>query len=180
MQPEIRRIRSDEGLKLRSLRLHALADAPMAFGSTLAREKSFQEHVWHERAAGGASGADRVTFIVERDGEWLGLASGIAQDPSSPADPGPFLVGMFVDEAARGQGLGAALVEAVAAWARAREATRLYLWVTSTNTPAVALYSRCGFQRTGNTQPLPHCPSVTEFQMVRALEESPRPGAGAR
>jgi len=94
IQPELRRIRSDEGLKLRSLRLRALADAPIAFGSTLAREESFLENVWHERAAGGASGADRVTFIVERDGEWLGLASGIATDPSNPADPGPFLVGM--------------------------------------------------------------------------------------
>ena len=169
MKPGLRRIRSDEGCKLRSLRLRALADAPMAFGSTLTREESFPENVWHERAAGGASGTDRVTFVVERDGEWLGLASGIAKDPSNPADPGPFLVGMFVDPAERGHGLGAALVEAVVAWARARGATRLYLWVTSTNTPAIALYSRCGFRRTGDTQPLPHAPSVTEFQMVRDL-----------
>jgi GNAT superfamily N-acetyltransferase len=169
MNPELRRIRSDEGLKLRSLRLRALADAPMAFGSTLTREEAFPENVWHERAAGGASGADRVTFIVERDGEWRALASGIAKNPNNPADPGPFLVGMFVDAAERGHGLGAALVEAVATWARARGATRLYLWVTSTNTQAIALYSRCGFRRTGDTQPLPHFPSVTEFQMVRDL-----------
>jgi GNAT superfamily N-acetyltransferase len=141
----------------------------MAFGSTLTREESFPEDVWHERAAGGASGVDRVTFIAERDDEWLGLASGIAKDPSSPTDPGPFLVGMFVDSAERGQGLGAALVEAVAAWARSRGAPRLYLWVTSTNTPAIVLYSRCGFQRTGDTQPLAHSPSVLEFQMVRDL-----------
>ncbi len=141
----------------------------MAFGSTLAREESFSENVWRERAAGGASGADRVTFIGERDGEWLGLASGIAKDPSSPADPGPFLVGMFVDSAERGQGLGAALVEAVAGWARSRGAARLYLWVTSTNTPAIGLYSKCGFQRTGDSQPLPHSPSATEIQMVRDL-----------
>ena len=169
MDPELRRIRSDEGLKLRSLRLRALADAPMAFGSTVTREESFSENVWHERAAGGASGADRVTFIIERAGEWLGLASGIAKDPSNTADPGPFLVGMFVDSAERGHGLGAALVEAVAGWARSRGAGRLYLWVTSTNAPAIALYSKCEFRRTGDTQPLPHSPSVTEIQMVRDL-----------
>ena len=144
----------------------------MAFGSTVTREESFSENVWHERTAGGACGADRVTFIIERDREWLGLASVIAKDPSNPADPGPFLVGMFVDSAERGHGLGAALVEAVAGWARSRGAGRLYLWVTSTNAPAIALYSKCEFRRTGDTQPLPHSPSVTEIQMVRDLRLS--------
>jgi GNAT superfamily N-acetyltransferase len=141
----------------------------MAFGSTLAREESFPESVWRERAAGGASGTDRVTFIAEREGEWLGLASGIATDPGSPSALGPFLVGMFVDPAARRHGLGAVLVEAVVEWAGSRGAARLYLWVTSTNDPAIALYSKCGFRRTGDTQPLAHSPSVTELQMVREL-----------
>src|SRR5262245_23901545 len=50
---EIRRIRADEGLRLRALRLRALADAPQAFGSTLAREHAFVDSTWHERAAGG-------------------------------------------------------------------------------------------------------------------------------
>ena len=168
MNPDLRRIRSDEGFKLRTLRLRALADAPMVFGSTRAREESFPDDVWHARAAGGASGLDRATFIAERDGEWLGLASGIAS-AGSATDPGPFLVGMFVDAAARGQGVGAALVETVVAWARSRGAERLYLWVTATNTPAIALYSRRGFRRTGDTQPLPHSPRVIEFQMVRDL-----------
>jgi len=44
----------------------------MAFGSTLAREQAFPDDVWHERAAGGASGADRVTFIAERHDRWVG------------------------------------------------------------------------------------------------------------
>src|SRR4029077_7858571 len=48
MSWKIRRIRPDEGL--RALRLHALADAPEAFGLTLAREEAFPEEVWHERA----------------------------------------------------------------------------------------------------------------------------------
>jgi hypothetical protein len=90
----IRRIRADEGLKLRAFRLSALADSPMAFGSTLAREEAFPELVWHERAAGGASGADRVTFIAEEHGEWIGLATGLANDPDDPNDPWPVLVGM--------------------------------------------------------------------------------------
>src|SRR5262245_58853427 len=165
----IRRIRRDEGLRLRALRLSALADAPMAFGSTLAQEEGFPEHVWHERAAYGAAGGDRVTFVAERDSEWIGLATGLAHNPDDPNDPRPVLVGMFVTPAVRGRGVGVALVEAVVAWARERRATALCLWVTSTNSSAIALYTKCGFHRTGQTKPLVHSPSVTDFKMVRDL-----------
>ena len=166
MTVKIRRIRGDEGLALRALRLHALADAPTAFGSTLAREEEFPESVWYERAAGGASGTDRVTFIAERDARWIGLATGLASDPDAH---GPVLVGMFVDPAERRHHVGWALVEAVIGWARSRGDSQLSLWVTATNTPAIALYERCGFRATGESRPVGHTPSLTEIRMMRAL-----------
>ena len=153
---------------MRALRLHALNDAPMAFGSTLAREEAFTESVWHERAVGGASGTDLVTFIAEEGPQWIGLATGLAYDPENRGHA-PMLAGMFVDPAKRGKGVGGELVKAVAAWARAQGATSLYLWVTATNTPAIALYERCGFARTAESQPLPHSPLILEFLMVRDL-----------
>ncbi len=168
MNVEVRRIRPDEGLRLRALRLRALADSPMAFGSTLAREEAFPARVWHERAAGGAAGDERVTFIAERDGEWVGLATGLADDEEGSE---PMLVGMFVDPAERGRSVGRALVEAVTAWARARGAGRLSLWVGSANNPAIALYAACGFRPTGDTQPLAHTPSLTELRMVSDLRQ---------
>ena len=79
------------------------------------------------------------------------------------------LAGMFVDPTKRRKGVGEELVKAVAAWARAQGATSLYLWVTATNTPAIALYERCGFARTPESQPLPHSPLILEFLMVRDL-----------
>jgi len=169
MKATIRRIRQDEGLRLRLLRLAALADAPMAFSSTLESEEAFPEQLWHERAERAAVGADRVTFVAERDGEWIGLATGLANDPDDPNDPRPILVGMFVAPAARGRGIGHALVEAVVAWARDRRATALIFCVTSTNHSAIKLYTNCGFRRTGQMRPVVHSPSVTEFQMVRDL-----------
>ena len=150
----VRRIRGDEWPKLRAFRLRALAEAPTEFGSTLAREEAFPEQTWRDRAERGAAGAEGVTFIAQRDGEWVGLATGLARDPEDPDDPRSVLVGMFVAPSARERGVGAALVEAVVAWARARRAVGLSLWVTATNSPAIALYEKCGFHRTGESKPL--------------------------
>jgi len=167
MTPTIRRIHRHEGPSLRAFRLRALADSPLAFGSTLAREEAFTDDVWRQRAERGASGADNVTFVAEQDRGWLGIATGLASDPDVPDDPRPELVGMFVRPEARGLGIGAALVNAVVDWARKRQATALCLWVTASNAPAVALYEKCGFRRTGESKPLAHSPALALFRMVR-------------
>jgi GNAT superfamily N-acetyltransferase len=169
MTLSIRRIRADEWQRLRALRLRALAGAPMAFSSSLAREEAFPDDLWRERAAAGAEGDDRVTVVAEQDGELVGLATGLL-----PGAPGtdvtvPTLVGMFVDGSVRRQGAGAALIEQIAAWVRDRGQNRLALWVTSTNEAAIALYRRCGFHATRQTRPLPHTPTETEDEMVRHL-----------
>jgi len=165
---EIRRIRADEGLRLREVRLRALADAPTAFGSSLAREQTFPESTWHERAADGAAGSDRVTFVAEEAGQLVGLATGVARHQDGP-DHSPMLIGMFVDSTQRGRGVGAALVERVTEWARTLAAPHLYLWATSTNRPAIALYEKCGFSQTRETRPLEHTPSLREVLMKRSL-----------
>jgi GNAT superfamily N-acetyltransferase len=168
MMPDIRRIRADEGPRLRALRLRALAETPLAFGSTLAREQGFADALWQERASGASAGCERATFVAERDGQWLGLATGLAS-PDDGHSTGPLLVGMFVDASVRRLGAGAALVEAVAAWARACGASQLALWFTAGNEPAERLYRRCGFRPTGVTRPLAHTPGLVERQMVRDL-----------
>jgi GNAT superfamily N-acetyltransferase len=164
MPPIVRRIRPDEGLRLRALRLRALADAPWAFGSTLAREAAFAEAVWQERAARGAAGEEGVTYVAEDGDRWIGMATGLVAN-----GPRLDLVGMFVEPAVRGRRVGVALVEAVAEWARERGTAHLYLWATSTNQAALALYHRCDFKKTGRSQPLDHTPSLLELEMVRDL-----------
>jgi len=163
----IRRIRPDEWASLRALRLRALTDAPLAFGSTLARESTFADDAWHDRARRGASGTDGVTFVAELDGRWMGIASGLPNDSDAPDDPRAVLVGMFVVPEARGRGVGVALVEAVVGWARERGADGLGLWVTATNETAIALYTRCGFRRGSERRPLPHTPAFEMLRMVR-------------
>ncbi len=162
----VRRIRVDEAARLRMLRLRALADAPLAFGTTLAEEQVRPESMWHDRAAQGAAGESRITFFAERDGRAIGLATGVVSD-EDPEDID--VVGVWVDPAARRQGTGAALVEAVVAWARERGAQRAALWVTETNIPAITLYVGLGFHATGEAEPLPHAPGLREIRMVRDL-----------
>jgi GNAT superfamily N-acetyltransferase len=164
----VRRIRPDEGLRLRTLRLRALADAPMAFGSTLREEAGFAEEIWHSRASRGASEDDRATFVAERSGDWVGIATGLAQDPDGGA--GAVLVGMFVAPEARRVQVGMSLVKAVIGWAQARGERQLRLWVTDTNAPALALYRRAGFRPTGRSRPVPHTPSLSELEMIRDVE----------
>ena len=70
---------------------------------------------------------------------------------------------------------------AVVGWAasRGRRATSVHLWVTETNAPARALYQRCGFALTGERQPLPSDPGISEVAMARPLAVAPavRPAA---
>jgi ribosomal protein S18 acetylase RimI-like enzyme len=78
------------------------------------------------------------------------------------------LVSMWVRPSARGLGVGEALVAAAAAWAKANGFGSLFLWVTESNAPARRLYERCGFSPTGESQPLPSDPGLTEIRMSRA------------
>jgi len=102
---EIRQIRGDEGLRLRAIRLRALADSPMAYGSTLAREESCPDALWHERALRGATGDNAVTIVAEQNGLLVGMATGLV-DAESEYGMQPTLVGVFVDGAVRRQGVG--------------------------------------------------------------------------
>ena len=166
---QVRRIKVDEGLRLRALRLQALADAPTAFGSTHAREEKFAEDVWHRRAADGAAGLASVTIVAEQADRLVGMASGLATDATEANVIGPVLVGMFVDRSVRRLGIGEALIESVKTWARSRGHVSLHLWAVSSNAPALALYRRCGFRDNGVTRPLSHTPGLSELQMLVPL-----------
>jgi GNAT superfamily N-acetyltransferase len=167
---EIRQIRPDEGLRLRALRLHALADAPMAYGSTFASEESYPEALWHERAATGAAGRNVVTFVAERGNHLVGMATGIIVGLEAENNLHPTMVGVFVDDSVRRQGVGVELVEQVVSWAQARGWTRLIMWITSGNEPAIRLYRRCRFEFTGTARPNAHTPSLSELEMARTLD----------
>ncbi len=156
MTVTVRPIASGEGATLKAVRLRALADAPLAFGSTHAREADYDDEHWRAWAADGARAERTVWLLVETDSDEddpVGLASGMidAEDPALA-----HLYSMWVAPEARGAGAATTLIEAIAAWATGRGARELRTSVTVGNAAAERLYARAGFEDTGERDPLRH------------------------
>jgi ribosomal protein S18 acetylase RimI-like enzyme len=164
----VRPLRADEWPLLRELRLRALADAPEAFASTHAQEAAAPERMWRERATGGP---EIVTLLAttgpEGDGSAPAGMTTVRLEGGQP--PRGHLLGMWVDPAHRGLGVAGELIDAAAGWARARGATELVLWVVDGNAAALRAYRRAGFGPTGDHQPLPSRPDLTESMLRRPL-----------
>ena len=148
---QIRQAAPDDWAALRRVRLAALAEAPYAFSSTLAREIDRPERHWRARIA------DWPQFIAWAGAEPVGIAAGYAGPADDDSDQAGargswHLVSMWVSPQARGRGIADELVAAVSGCARADGAGRLTLWVTDVNTRARAFYQRMGFRSTGRRQ----------------------------
>jgi ribosomal protein S18 acetylase RimI-like enzyme len=138
---EIRRIRPDDWRLLRDLRLAALAESPHAFGTRLEEAEQNSDSEWQATARASASGDGRAYFFAFNGH----TAAGLVQARRRPPDD-CLLFSMWVSPAARRQGAGARLVDAVAAWGAAWGARRIVLWVIANNEPAHRFYDRIGFR----------------------------------
>lgn len=166
----MRHLGPDDRAVLRSVRLRALADAPSAFGSTVAREEAFTDADWDARLA--TPGA--ATFVaVDAGGTPVGMITGV---PADAAAGGVDLVGLWVDPSARRSGVGDALVACVLAWAAESDLVVVHLCVTEGNEAAERLYRRRGFRRSGRVEVRDRdgCVEIAMESRVGA----DRPGAG--
>ena len=155
-------MRQDEWRELRALRLRALADAPDAFGATLADAEAEPDEAWQERA----DNIGRVTVVAEIDGRLVGMAAGGTApiDASSAA-----LYSMWVEPEQRGTGIASAIVGAIVDWARGAGYESLGLGVTTTNARAIAFYERLGFVDNGMRFPLREGTDLEIQIMIRPL-----------
>ncbi|QIQ04357.1 GNAT family N-acetyltransferase [Streptomyces liangshanensis] len=144
---ELRAVDSDDWAVWRELRLAALAEAPYAFGSTLAQWQGDGDREERWRARLGIPGAHDVIAVV--DGRPAGMASGVPVTGAEGAEDCVELISMWVSPAARGRGVGDSLIGEVVRWAVARGARSLRLSVMPDNGRAVALYERNGFTDAG-------------------------------
>ena len=130
----------------RGLRLEALAEAPYAFGSTLADWSGERDTEARRRA--------RLTTVPFNVVAYLeGKAAGIASGAEGDEDDARELISMWVAPFARGRGVADALVGEVIRWAREQRAAKLVLGVVEDNARARNFYRRLGFLDAGAGYP---------------------------
>jgi GNAT superfamily N-acetyltransferase len=105
-----------------------------------------------------------ATFVAIADGSDVGLVRAASHDQFPDAG---FVISMWVAPEARRQGIGLALLDAVAQWARTKGWTRLLLDVGEKNAPAIALYARMGFVPNGEVGALP--PPRDHIRQIRLV-----------
>lgn len=104
-------------------------------------EREFPQAVYERTWARLMCGDSFHGFAARLDGQLLGITHYLFQ-PSIWTDDVCYLQDLFVDEAARGQGLAQALIEHVAQAARVRGAPKLYWLTHRDNARARGLYDR--------------------------------------
>jgi len=103
----------------------------------------------------GAPGWRRLWGAFAPDGRLLGHID-LRARPEPPAAH-RCLLGMGVDRSARRIGLGQRLIAHACGWARDEAALAwVDLQVLSVNLPAIGLYLRCGFEKTGELSDMFH------------------------
>ncbi|MDE3086327.1 MAG: GNAT family N-acetyltransferase [Acidobacteriota bacterium] len=170
MAATVRRLGPEEWPLLRTVRLHALRDAPLAFGSSFEDEVTRPDDWWT------ASTSTLAWFVAEADGGEggggagelgaVGLAAGW---PGTEPGGCPEVISMWVAGSWRGRGVADELLAAVIGWAVTTGAPALCLAVADGNDRARRFYERAGFRSTGRSEPLRSRPAVCTWEMRLAL-----------
>lgn len=160
MSIAVRRVRADEGGRVRELRLRAVSDpvASIAFLTSYEEEQDRDPAFWDERAAGSATGSAAAMFVAEDGDAWVGSVTVLVRRVGDVDHTGRRLgagradvVGVYVAPEARGSGAIDALLDAAAHWSAGQGFETLSLDVHVDNARAQAVYRRAGFAPTGET-----------------------------
>ena len=87
-------------------------------------------------------------LVAERDGELLGLVHYLFHRSTTAIEPTIYLQDLFTSEAARGKGVGRALINGVYEQARLAGSPRVYWFTFNTNHTAMQLYDKVA-EKTG-------------------------------
>jgi aminoglycoside 6'-N-acetyltransferase len=128
---------------------------------------------WHAREP-----QDEI-LVAAADGQVIGMIDLWLRRPKDPNNARPphveVHVGVSVAPAARGKGVGTALMHAGEAWARAHGAERMDLGLDAANAGALRLYERLGYEVTGHSMSKVIEPDPGTGEPVGAPASAPDP-----
>jgi GNAT superfamily N-acetyltransferase len=107
------------------------------------RETALPEHITRSTWSRFLDVAEPVhALVAESEGALVGLAHFLTHPSTIQIAPSCYLQDLYTVEAARGQGVGRALIEAVCEHARQLGMPRVYWQTHETNTAAMKLYDQ--------------------------------------
>lgn len=141
---EIRPAVPADAVRVRELRLAALAGNPTAFSSDYILSSQEPLQAWIERLERYALGSNDTLRVAEAGSELVG-SCGIFRDPRPKIRHMATIWGVYVDPAWRGLKIGDRLIQACLEWSVSHEVAFVRLAVNNTNVAAIQCYIRCGF-----------------------------------
>jgi RimJ/RimL family protein N-acetyltransferase len=144
----LRQLGRADAAEYRTFRLEALRATPTAFTSTYAEDRN-QPLEWTVDRLTGVGRPDDVT-LGAFDGDLLVGIAGLTIEPRRQVRHKAILFGMAVAPAAKGQGVGKALVSRIVELAESIDGLQqIVLTVSEGNMAAERLYRACGFEQWG-------------------------------
>ncbi len=163
---EIKPILPEDWRVLKDVRLRALADAPEAFGTTLAQAQAYSNAEWQARARRFSELPPATGCLAFVDGMPCGMASAF---PSAENTHAAELTAFWAAPEQRGQGVADAMAAFAAAWALAQGFAVLEATVVEDNHRAIVFYKKVGFEETGQSEPFRVDPSKQIILLAKRL-----------
>ena len=161
---------AEDAAAYRDLRLEALHNHPEAFSSDYETGLAKPMSYWTERLRFDKPGDGVMLYFAVHDGQLIGMC-GISHTDSPKLVHSAYIVSMYVRPKWRGLRIAEELINTCLDWGRAHGIKIVKLGVTTTNSPAILCYVRCGFHVYG-IEPRALClngVSYDELLMVRAI-----------
>jgi ribosomal protein S18 acetylase RimI-like enzyme len=164
----VKKLTENEWLRLRSIRLAALQDAPSSFLSNHEREVAYDEQQWREEFSRGEWS---IMLVGEKE---MGLL-GVTREKTMPAEE-CYLEYLWIAHEFRRAGLGSTLLTVVLDDLLRAGVETVWLYILNGNHGALRFYQRFGFERTNERHLLPDHPAGSEEGMKLRLVLAPARG----
>jgi ribosomal protein S18 acetylase RimI-like enzyme len=149
--------------RFKRIRLESLLKNRESFGTTYETASKWPELTWPDQVK------NLPTFIASFNGDDIGVVR-LGEDDKNKDHC--WLISMWVDVRARGQGVGDLLIESLIDFAREQRYKKIFLDVGDFNSHAIKLYERNGFKFNGISSQMPSPQEqISESQMELILSE---------